>query len=137
MFYQVYNNKSQLGGKDKMSREMNNLLRKMIKCDLVGGLISALIVSLLVNLQIASIFFMGILVALVNFLVSGIILEYSLIRDKKLLIIMSYFIKIIVIVCLALPFMYNLQKLIAYVGGYISHFILLTFYWLKNEKGSD
>ncbi|ATD55929.1 hypothetical protein [Clostridium chauvoei] len=120
-----------------MSREMNNLLSKMIKCDLVGGIISALIVSLLVNLQIASIFFMGVLVALINFIVSGKILEYSLIRNKRLLIICSYFIKIMVIVCLALPFMYNLQKLIAYVGGYIIHFVFLTGYWLKNEKGSD
>ncbi|GAB6169221.1 hypothetical protein JCM1393_16810 [Clostridium carnis] len=120
-----------------MSREMKRLLSNVIRYDLCGGFIFALIVSLLVNLQIASIFFMGVLVALINFFISGKILEYSLVRNKRLLIIISYFIRITVIVCLALPFMYNLEKLIAYVAGYIFHFIFLTFYWLKNEKGSD
>lgn len=120
-----------------MSREMNKLISGMIKYDFYGGFIFALIVSLSINLQIASIFLMGVLVALINFSASGILLEYSVMRNKRLLLIISYLVRITAIVCLALPFMYNLQKLIAYIIGYIMHFLFLTVYWLKNEKGSD
>ena len=49
----------------------------------------------------------------------------------------SGLIRILIIVGIAVPFMGKLINLIAYITGYISHFVFLTIYWVKSEKGSD
>jgi ATP synthase protein I len=120
-----------------MSREMKALIKSMIKYDLIGGVIFALIISLPFSFELASIFYLGVLIALINFILSGIILEYSIKRKGKVLLILSYTIRIIIILAIATLFITNLHKILAYILGYISHFILLTIYWLRKEKGSD
>lgn len=120
-----------------MSREMKALIKAMIKYDLIGGVIFALIISLPFSFKLASIFYLGVVVALVNFVSSGIILEYCIREKKKLLLILSYTIRIIIILAIATLFISNLHKILAYILGYISHFILLIIYWLRKEKGSD
>lgn len=121
-----------------MSKEVNKFLNGMIKYDLYGGIILSLILSILITTKFSIIYFVGIMVSLVNFLVSGKIIKNKLIEKKGgLLFQISYIIRILIVVGLAVPFMNQLINLIAYITGYLSHFVILIIYWVKSQKGSD
>ena len=121
-----------------MSKVVNKFLNEMIKYDLYGGFIISLILSVVVNTKFAIIYLIGVVVALVNFLISGKIMKNRLSRKKSgMLFQISYFIRIVAVVGLAVPFMSQLINLVAYVIGYLSHFVFITVYWIKSQKGSD
>ncbi|MDU5106615.1 MULTISPECIES: ATP synthase subunit I [unclassified Clostridium] len=120
-----------------MSREMKNTISNMIKYDLIAGFIFVLILSLFFNLKVALIFFLGLMISLINTSVNGLVIEYSLLKDKKILLPLSYVFRIIAIILIALPFLNNLIQLLSYISGYLTHFLLVVIYWLKKEKGSD
>jgi len=109
----------------------------MIKYDLIAGFIFVLILSLFFNLKVALIFFLGLMISLINTSVNGLVIEYSLLKDKKILLPLSYVFRIIAIILIALPFLNNLIQLLSYISGYLTHFLLVVIYWLKKEKGSD
>ena len=115
---------------------MNKLIFKLVKYDLIAGFIFVLIVSLLINLKVALIFLLGLMISLLNTIASGLILEYSL-SNKKTLLACSYIIRIATIIIIALPFLNNLIQLMAYLIGYLSHFIFIVFYSIRTGKGSD
>lgn len=121
-----------------MSIEVNKFLSKMIKYDLYGGIIISLILSIAVSIKFSIIYFIGVIVSLVNFFISGKIMDNRLNKKKGgWLFPISYVIRIIIIVGVAMPFMIQLNNLIAYIIGYLSHFIFLAIYWIKSQKGSD
>ena len=120
-----------------MSREMKNTISNMIKYDLIAGFIFVLILSLFFNLKVALIFFLGLMISLINTSVNGLVIEYSLLKDKKILLPLSYVFRIIAIILIAVPFLNNLIQLLSYISGYLTHFLLVVIYWLKKEKGSD
>lgn len=120
-----------------MSREMKDIISKMLKYDLVAGFIFVLVLSFFFNLKVALIFFLGLIISLINTTINGLVIEYSLLREKMILLTLSYIFRIIVIVLIALPFLNNLIQLLAYISGYLAHFLFVTIYWLKKEKGSD
>ena len=121
-----------------MSREMNNLLRKMIKYDLIGGFISVFIIFLIFNLKIGLIFSLGLIVSLINAIVSGFILENSLQKGKSLLFSLSFFVRIGIILLIAFPFCSDFKEILSYIMGYISHFVFLIIsIFDKNFKESD
>lgn len=121
-----------------MSREMNNLIRKMIKYDLIGGFISVLIISSIFNIKGALIFFLGLIVSLINAIVSGFILENSLQKGKGLLLPLSFLVRIGIILLIAFPFYSEFEEILFYILGYISHFLfLLISIFDKNFKEGD
>ena len=120
-----------------MSREMNKIISKMIKYDLIAGFIFVLILSIFFNLKVALIFFLGLIVSLINTIANGLIIEYALKNEKNMLLAISYLVRIFIIILIALPFFYNLIQLLSYILGYVSHFVFVVFYWMKKGKGSD
>jgi ATP synthase protein I len=121
-----------------MSKEMNNLLRKMIKYDLIGGFISALIILLEFNIKLSLIFSLGLIVSLINAIVSGFILERSLKKGKSLLLSLSFFVRIGIILLVAFPFYNDFKEILSYISGYISHFLFLLISAFDNSwKESD
>lgn len=120
-----------------MSREMNNIISKMIKYDLTAGFIFVLILSLFFNLKVALIFLLGLIVSLLSTILNGLAIEYSLLKGKGLLLPFSYLFRIIVIILIAVPFLNSLIQLLAYISGYLAHFVLVVFYWVKRGKGSE
>lgn len=116
-----------------MSKEMNNLFRKMIKYDLIGGFISLFIIFLIFNLKSGFIFSLGLMVSLANALVSGFILENSLKKGKSLLLSLSFFIRIGIILLIALPFYSEFKEIVSYILGYISHFLFLLISLFDNS----
>lgn len=120
-----------------MSKEMKRLIKGMFKYDLIIGFIFSIVISLFLTFKIGLIFFLGILVALINFSASGIILEFFLLNNKRSFIPLSYFIRIFIILFIAMFFINNFITILAYIIGYIFHFVLLTIYWINEGKGSD
>lgn len=121
-----------------MSIEMNKLIKQMIKYDLIGGFIFILIISLMVNIQSALIFSLGLMVSLINAMVSGVIIENSLQKGKSLLFSLSFFVRITIILLIAFPFCSEFIEILSYIGGYISHFLfLLISIFDKNFKEGD
>ncbi|MBU3108185.1 ATP synthase subunit I [Clostridium gasigenes] len=121
-----------------MSKDVNKFLNEMIKYDLYGGIILSLILSITVNTKFSIIYFLGIIVSLANFFIGGKIMKNMLEKKRGgMLFPISGFVRILIIVGIAVPFMGKLINLIAYITGYISHFVFLTIYWVKSQKGSD
>ncbi|MGG7142209.1 ATP synthase subunit I [Clostridium nigeriense] len=120
-----------------MSNEMKRLLKDTVRYDIIFGLIFSLILSLFLTFKIGAIFFLGTLIALINFTASGVILEYCICKNKKLMISISYFIRIAIVLIIASFFINDLKTIMAYIIGYIFHFVLLTIYWIRERKGSD
>lgn len=117
-----------------MSKEMNSIFKIMIKYDLVGGIILSIILYYFIDLEIIIIFLLGLLVSLINSLANGSILEYSLNNKKNVILLVSYFIRITLIITIAIPFIKYQNKIIAYILGYTAHFGFLSIYWLKKWK---
>ena len=107
-----------------MSKEMNSIFKIMIKYDLVGGIISSGILCYFLELEILAIFLLGLLVSLINSLANGLILEYSLNNKKNVILLLSYFIRIILIITISIPFIKDQDKIIAYVLGYTAHILV-------------
>lgn len=123
-----------------MTKEVELLIKRVMKYDLGIGVILSLALFIILGQNIASIYFLGIIVAIANFGLSGIILDKGLNKSNskfKILFPISYIMRIFCIVFIALFFIKKLPYLLSYLGGYISHFPILTFYWIKNQKGSD
>lgn len=120
-----------------MSREMKVVVLNMIKYDLIVGFIFVLALSCIFNIKVAFILFLGLMVSLINNILNGLFIEYSLLKNKKLLLPISYFTRIAIVVLIALPFLNDLIQLLAYIFGYILHYICVVFYWIKKRKGSD
>ncbi|MBU5454340.1 hypothetical protein [Caproiciproducens sp. MSJ-32] len=117
-----------------MSKEMNNLFKIMIKYDLIGGFFLTTILSIVVNIKFSIIFLFGDLVSLINAVSSGILLEYALKKGKGVFLFITYIIRILIIVILAIPFLNNLMEIIAYILGYMLHFIFQVIYWINVRK---
>lgn len=120
-----------------MSREMKKVISYMVKYDFIAGFIFVLILSYLIDFKVALIFLLGLIVSLINTIINGVIIEYSLLKNQKILLPLSYIIRIISIILIAVPFLNNLIQLLSYISGYISHFLFILIYWLKKERGSD
>ncbi|MBE6054178.1 MAG: hypothetical protein E7212_09745 [Clostridium sartagoforme] len=120
-----------------MSREMKRAISSMIKYDVIAGFICVLILSLLFNLKVALIFLLGLIVSLINTVANGLIIEYSLSKNEKILLLLSYIIRAFIIILIAVPFLNNIIQLLSYISGYFAHFLFIVIYWVKNGKGSD
>lgn len=88
---------------------------------------------------------LGILVALINFIINGVVLEKSLLKLSNMsgiYILLSYSLRILIIAGIAAWLCtVNNYYFIPYTLGFISNFLALIYYATKiknlNEKGSD
>lgn len=120
-----------------MSKETNKLLLQMIKYDLGSGLLIALGIGFIFSFINAGVYIVGICVALMNFLMYGYIIGRYLGKSRKQwIIIVSYFIRMAFIIITMLPFIKNIEHIIYYIIGFVSHYILLIAFGIKNRKGS-
>jgi len=121
-----------------MNKEMNKLLLHMVQYDLVSGLFISLVIGIISTFMNAGSYLAGISVATINFFVSGYVMSKYLGKGKKqLLIIVSNFLRMGFIIITMLPFVKNINLMIFYITGFITHYIImLIVFSLKNRKGS-
>jgi hypothetical protein len=120
-----------------MNKEMNKLLLQTIKYDLVSGIVVALVIAFTSAFINAGIYAVGICVALANFLAYGYIIEKYLRKEgKQWIISVTYFLRMAFIVATFMPFVKNISYMMYYMAGFVSHYILLVGFNIKNRKGS-
>ena len=98
-----------------MTIEMKALLKLVIKEDILFGSIIALIIFF-INPKGALIFLLGIIIAMLNFVIRGIILDKSLNAGKgNVFSVVSTFIRISTVIIIALIFANNKYHLLLYL----------------------
>ncbi|ALB48229.1 MULTISPECIES: hypothetical protein [Clostridium] len=120
-----------------MNKEVNKLLLQTIKYDLGSGLLISLIIVLISTFINAGIYMIGMCVSLINFLASGYIVGKFLDKNRAWIIIPTYFIRMAFIIATIFPFLGNMEYVIYYMIGFVSHYVLLIVFRIKeNRKGS-
>lgn len=119
-----------------MNKEVNKLLLQAVKYDLGSGLLISLIIILISTFINAGIYMVGMCVALLNFLSSGYVVGKFLKKNKALIIVLTYFLRMGFIIVTILPFVKNMQYMMYYMIGFVSHYILLIGFNIICKKGS-
>ena len=109
-----------------MTTEVKLLLKNSVKYDIVLGICISIILYCFFGTNISLIYLFGLAVSIANFLVSGIILDKNLngVTTIPKIIFPMLFAK-------------NLFYLLTYLGGFISHFPIIIFSWIRSRKGSE
>lgn len=121
-----------------MSREIKSLLMILIKNIILTLAIIIFSMFLIGHAILGLIFSLELLVATINFVLSGIIIEKAISNKRKFvkyIFPFSYILRVITVIIIAYPFIYNIEKLLAYILGFISFFIVLIITWVKMQRG--
>jgi len=115
----------------KLNGEFSNMLKKVVLFDLLVGLVLGTITQLFFN-GYASFFLLGLTVASIGFIISGLavkeILENKTSKIKGIIFFIN-FIKVFAVCIIGLLiFNNNINNVISYILGFTSHFIALILY---------
>ena len=121
-----------------MNKEMNKILIHMVQYDLVSGLLTSLIIGIISTFSNAGSYLAGIVVAIINFLISTYVISRYLGKQKKQwFIVVSNFLRLGFVIITILPFVKNVSFMVFYIIGFSTHYIImLIVFSIKNRKGS-
>jgi ATP synthase protein I len=121
----------------KVKNDLRDMLRKVIIFDAILAVILTSLVQFTFP-KYSLVFLGGLVLALINFIINGIITEYMLLNKKSRYVLGNLlgFIVRVVLVCGIAIVIYKRDQLnvIAYMLGYSFHFISLTLYGIKINK---
>lgn len=123
-----------------MTKDLSIIVKTVARNDLIGGIVLFLILLLLGQCKIGGILLVGTIVSMINFVVSAIVTNKFLNEAKKskaILFPMSYLIRIVSIVAIAVVFSNKTSYLLAYLIGFFIHYIILVITTIKIQKGSE
>ncbi len=118
-----------------MNKDMNKLKKKITKYDIRYGLFIFLFIGLFISKKTAMIYMFGVVIALINFLISMYATCKWLGTRNDIVLILTV-LRVLVVVACIFPFIHNINLIIAYVSGLITHSILLICCGV-NRKGCD
>ena len=116
-----------------MIMNMNKLERGISKIDICFGLLFCIVISIL-SLKVAMVFFIGVIVALINYLVRATIIRKFLL-GQAWVVVLSSCVRIILISVVVIPFINDVKLIFAYLIGFLLHYIS-TVYCTIYRKGS-
>lgn len=119
-----------------MSKEMNKLLCHTAKYDLKSGILISLLIGLSSSFLNAVIYFLGIIIGMLNFVCSCYITEKFLFKKGYNGIIALFLIifRIMCVIVVAIPLVHNLKFISLYLAGFISHLIILSISGIVKNK---
>lgn len=123
-----------------MTEDLNKIVKSVAKNDLISGSVLFLIFVFLGKNKSGAILLVGTIVSMVNFIVSAFITNKFLRKPKKnksILFSLSYLIRIVSIVAIAVVFSKKISYLLAFLIGFIIHYIMLVITTIKVQKGSE
>lgn len=123
-----------------MTTEIKLFLKNSVKYDIILGLSVSIILYAFFGENIAFIYFFGLIVSIINFILSGVILDKSLNGTSsilKFIFPVTYVARIACVAFIAIIFAKEISYLISYLGGFISHFPIIIFSWIRKQKGSE
>ena len=120
-----------------MNSDFKNMFRKIAIYDFFIFLVFTPVIYFIVK-PYALFFIFGLIIALMNFYVNGITVEYSLnsknVKNKGIIVIGS-FIRVLVVSGIGFVIgRHNMFNIIAYIFGYSSQFISLVYYGTNNKN---
>ncbi|EKY27658.1 ATP synthase subunit I [Clostridium celatum] len=122
-----------------MPKDLKNIIKSVANNNLISGIVVFLILVLLKQYNIGLIILIGLIVSMLNFIVSAIITSMYLSKLKKnkaILFPLSYLIRIVIIVAIAVVFSNRIENLLAFLLGFIIHYVILGITTIKVQKGS-
>ena len=123
-----------------MAKDLNEIVKSVAKNDLIIGITLLLILVLLSQYSIGIILLVGLIVSMINFIVSAIITNKFMSEPKKnkaFLFPLSYLIRIVSVVAIAVVFSNKISNLLAFLIGFFIHYIILVITTIKVQKGSE
>jgi len=120
-----------------VNSDFKNMFRKIAIYDFFIFLVFTPVIYFIVK-PYALFFILGLIIALMNFYVNGITVEYSLnsknVKNKGIIVIGS-FIRVLVVSGIGFVIgRHNMFNIIAYIFGYSSQFISLVYYGTNNKN---
>jgi len=120
-----------------VNSDFKNMFRKIAIYDFFIFLVFTPVIYFIVK-PYALFFIFGLIIALMNFYVNGITVEYSLnsknVKNKGIIVIGS-FIRVLVVSGIGFVIgRHNMFNIIAYIFGYSSQFISLVYYGTNNKN---
>ena len=118
-----------------MSKEMNKLLRETIKYDWGSGVLISLLIGLFSSFFDSMIYFLGIMVGMINFIGSVYAANRFLLKKSgDAIVLLITILRITFVILVAAPIIHNLKFVILYIAGFISHLIIFGISCLIKNK---
>ena len=112
---------------------INKEEKNIAKIDICFGLLFCIVISIL-SLKLAIVFFIGVIVALLNYVVrAGVIRKFLL--GQAWVVVLSSFGRIILISVIIIPFINDVKLIFAYLIGFLLHYISIIYCTIY-RKGS-
>lgn len=118
-----------------MDSDFKIMFKKILTYDFFISLIFTAVIYFTAK-SYALFFLLGLIIALMNFYINGIIIEYSLSRNTKNtgMIVLGFFIRVFFVSIIGFIIgRHNMFNIIAYIFGYSSQFISLIYYGINNK----
>lgn len=121
-----------------MYKEIKSLMSIIIKQVIVIAFILSLVTVVIGQAILGLIFSLGLLVATINFMLSGIFFNKLMSNKKKIIkyiFPLSYILRVLTVIIIAYPFIYDIKQISSYILGFTSFFIILIISWMKSQRG--
>lgn len=118
-----------------MSKGINKVLNETIKLDLITGLLISLLIVLSSSFLYAMIYFLGIIVGLLNYVCSYYVTNKMLFKGgvKSILSILITFARIFGVAGIAVLLKNDITFVVLYIFGFISYLVMLGISCIKNK----
>ena len=120
-----------------MNSDFKIMFKKIVLYDCFISLIFTAVIYFIAK-SYALFFLLGLIIALTNFYVNGITVEYSLNNKNtknKGFIVAGFFIRVFLVSVIGFIIgRHNMFNIIAYIFGYSSQFISLVYYGINNKN---
>jgi len=122
--------------KEKVNSDFKGMFKKIAMYDFFISLVFVTAIYFTAK-SYALFFLLGVIIALMNFYVNGITVEYSL-RGKNTkntwMIVVGSFVRVFLVSIIGFAIgRHNMFNIIAYIFGYSSQFISLMYYGINNK----
>jgi ATP synthase protein I len=120
-----------------VNNDFKDMFKKIVLYDFFISLIFTVVIYFTVK-SYALFFLLGLIIALMNFYVNGITVEYSLDNKNtknKGIMVVGFFIRVFLVSVIGFIIgRHNMFNIIAYIFGYSSQFISLVYYGINNKN---
>jgi ATP synthase protein I len=121
----------------KVNSDFKNMFKKIVLYDFCISLIFTAVIYFTAK-SYALFFLLGLIIALTNFYVNGVTVQYSLdnknMKNRGIVVVGSFIRVFLVSVIGFIIGKHNMFNIIAYVFGYSSQFISLVYYGISNKN---
>lgn len=120
-----------------MNNDFKNMFKKIVLYDCFIALIFTVMIYFTVR-SYALFFLLGLIIALINFYINGIIVEYSLNNENTKntgIILVGFIIRVLFVSIVGFIIgRHNIFIILSYISGYSSQFISLLYYGINNNN---